>query len=299
MSLPLVCRGRTFRLAPVLVLLFALSLAAQPSPPPNYVVLVPVANMYSGPSEDTDVVSQAIYASSVAVLEDKGDWLRVRTGDDYTGWVRAGVLKKQESQPSAGTGKIVEVWSLSASLYRESDVTKHAPLITVPFETRLEVTNNQVDRNGRWLEVRLPDGRTAYVQAGDVRPERQLLDVSGTIALAKRFLGVTYTWGGTSSFGYDCSGFMQMLMRRRGQIMPRDAGPQAGWSGLMSVERQNLQAGDLLYFGSSADKITHTGMYIGDGQFIHDTTNTHPMVQISKLDDSPWTTLLVAARRLK
>ena len=67
----------------------------------------------------------------------------------------------------------------------------------------------------------------------------------------------------------------------------------------MSVERQNLQAGDLLYFGSSADKITHTGMYIGDGQFIHDTTNTHPLVQISKLDDSPWTTLLVAARRLK
>jgi cell wall-associated NlpC family hydrolase len=40
-------------------------------------------------------------------------------------------------------------------------------------------------------------------------------------------------------------------------------------------------------------------MYIGNGEFIHDTTNTHPEVQISKLDDMPWTKLLVAARRVK
>jgi cell wall-associated NlpC family hydrolase len=60
-----------------------------------------------------------------------------------------------------------------------------------------------------------------------------------------------------------------------------------------------LKAGDLLYFGSSPDKITHTGMYIGNGEFIHDTTHDHPMVQISRLDDQPWTKLLVACRRAK
>ncbi len=81
--------------------------------------------------------------------------------------------------------------------------------------------------------------------------------------------------------------------------MPRDADQQAAWSGVTSVERKNLQAGDLVFFGASARKITHTGMYIGDGQFIHDSTNGHPVVQISRLDDEPWTHLLVACRRPK
>jgi cell wall-associated NlpC family hydrolase len=74
---------------------------------------------------------------------------------------------------------------------------------------------------------------------------------------------------------------------------------QANWNGLEPVERKHLTAGDLLFFGESADKITHTGMYIGGGEFIHDTTHDHPAVQISKLDDMPWTKLLVAARRVK
>ena len=60
-----------------------------------------------------------------------------------------------------------------------------------------------------------------------------------------------------------------------------------------------VQAGDLLFFGSSPKNITHTGMYIGEGQFIHDVTNGHPVVQISKLEDEPWTRLLVACRRVK
>jgi len=65
------------------------------------------------------------------------------------------------------------------------------------------------------------------------------------------------------------------------------------------VDRKDLQPGDLLFFGSSAKHITHTGMYIGDGQFIHDTTHDHPGVQISRLDDQPWTRILVACRRVK
>ena len=53
---------------------------------PNAVVLRPVANLYSRPSEDADVVSQAIYGANVGVIEQQEGWARVRTGDDYTGW---------------------------------------------------------------------------------------------------------------------------------------------------------------------------------------------------------------------
>ena len=53
---------------------------------PGAVVQRPVANMYSRPTEDADVVSQAIYGANVGLMEQKEDWARIRTADDYTGW---------------------------------------------------------------------------------------------------------------------------------------------------------------------------------------------------------------------
>jgi cell wall-associated NlpC family hydrolase len=150
-----------------------------------------------------------------------------------------------------------------------------------------------------WLQVRLPDKSSAWVQSGDVVADPKPLSIPESIELAKRFLGIPYLWGGSSSFGYDCSGFTQMLMRSRGINMPRDADKQAAWTGVIPVDRKALQPGDLLFFGSSAKAITHTGMYIGNGQFIHDSTKGHPVVQIGRLDDQPWTQLLVASRRMK
>lgn len=296
-----------FRRAQALILCLLLSslaaaqqapAAAQPAASPAYVVVIPVANMYNGPSEDTDVVSQAIYASNVAVVEHKGDWMKIRTADDYTGWARLKDLKKLSGAAYGYDATTVVVSALSANIYREPDVTKHAPLLTVPFDTRL-VAEIPADPQERWLKVELPDGRRAYIQNGDVAQASRKLSIPETIDLAKKFLGVTYTWGGTSSFGYDCSGFMQMLMKQRGYVMPRDAHIQASWTGVVPVERQDLQPGDLLYFGSSPEKITHTGMYIGDGKFINDTTHTRPAVQIDDLNDPYWTNLLVAQRRVK
>jgi cell wall-associated NlpC family hydrolase len=90
-----------------------------------------------------------------------------------------------------------------------------------------------------------------------------------------------------------------MLVRRRGILMPRDAQPQADWSGATPVERKDLTPGDLLYFGGSAKKITHTGVYLGDGKFIDATTWQTPMVRIDDLNDPHWSRLLVAMRRVK
>jgi cell wall-associated NlpC family hydrolase len=262
----------------------------------EYVVTKPVVNMYRLPSHDSDVVSQAIYGSEVTLLESHRGWERVRTSDQYTGWVRKDGLKRLEEYGKSGS--VVRVSQLSANIYQDRNITKHEPIITIPWESRLEVIENDAS-DRRSLQVRLPDGRYGYVQRGDVSASFETVDIATSIAIAKRFLGVTYTWGGTSAFGFDCSGFVQMIMRQRGILMPRDADQQAAWTGVQSVERKDLQPGDLLYFGSSINDITHTGMYIGDHQFIHDTTHEHPMVQISNLDDAPWTTLLVAARRAK
>jgi len=266
----------------------------------DYVVIKPVANLYREADRQTDVVSQAIYGTNVTRVKGRHRWVNVRTADQYTGWIPNSDLLRLKGQPYAGSGAIVRVSQLSANIYPEPDVTKHAPLLTVPWEVRLELSPAKVEgHEERWLRVRLPNGATGFVQVGDVSTDFTPLTIDQTIATAKKFLGVTYTWGGTSDFGFDCSGFTQMLVRQRGIIMPRDADMQAAWSGVTPIERADLQPGDLLFFGSGPGHITHTGMYIGNGQFIHDTTHDHPGVQISSLDDKPWTTLLVAARRVK
>lgn len=296
------------------MILFLLTVFAI-SPVPSVdsaVVTVPVANMYSSATESTDVVSQAIYGTNVEVLESQSAWLKIRTPDVYTGWIaRQQVSAIEAGQPGyASSGKVARVSSLFANLYQEPGVTQHQPVLILPFETSLEVVAEKDGDDGRWLQVRLAapvpgvsarggNPTLAWVQRGDISLDAQPLSIPAAIELAKRFLGITYTWGGRSSFGYDCSGFTQMLVRQRGINMPRDADLQAAWSGVVDVPRKKLKPGDLLFFGDSPQKITHTGMYIGKGQFIHDTTHGHPGVQISRLKDEPWNKLLVACRRIQ
>ena len=257
-----------------------------------------VVNMHSKATTDSDVVSQAIYGAPVQYVEETPGWVKIRTADEYTGWVEATRLKSS-TKPYASSGQIAAVSSLFAHIYREASVTKHQPLLTIPFEAKLEIAAETRQENGRWLQVNLVDGSSGWIQQGDVQLSAQRMTIPETIELSKRFLGLPYTWGGTSSFGYDCSGFTQMLCRRRAINMPRDAGPQARWEGVREVTRANLEPGDLLYFGRNLASITHTGYFIGNGDFIHATTNGKPVVQISKLNEEPWTKLFVAARRPK
>jgi cell wall-associated NlpC family hydrolase len=65
------------------------------------------------------------------------------------------------------------------------------------------------------------------------------------------------------------------------------------------VSRADLAPGDHLYFGVSPERITHTGMYLGDTQFISATAYQTPMVRIDSLSDPHWAALLVAIRRVK
>ena len=276
---------------------FLLFFAMFAAPSNNAVVVQPAANMYSKATTDADVVSQAIYATNVTILDQDGAWLKVRTPDEYDGWMpQTAVLR---TQPYAKGTHIAQVEALFANLYRETNITKHQPVITIPFESRLEIIGDPQE-GGRWLQVRLPDDRSAWIQTGDVTTTpHNNVGVAELIDWSKRFIGLPYLWGGTSTYGYDCSGFMQMLCRRRGYFLPRDAGPQAKWEGAKPVEKTELVPGDLLYFGSSPQHITHTGMYIGSGQFINATAHEHPTVQIDNLNEEHWTKLLVAATRIK
>jgi cell wall-associated NlpC family hydrolase len=287
-----------------LVLAAALAASAAPDAPRHEaVVVVAVENMYSAPDEDKDVVSQATLGQVVTILETKEAFSRVETPDRYPGWIRRAALAEYTdgSAPRYATqGPVVEVASLMANVYREPDVTTARPRIQAPLATRLEVSGRGPGE--RWIAVRLPGGDTGYIQSGDVKPADPAAkhprgDGAALVATARRFLGVPYLWGGMTAHGVDCSGFVSRVYHANGIEIPRDADLQFDDPGALPVERDHLQAGDLVFFGRDAKHITHVGLYLADGHFISATTYQVPVVREDRLDDPHWSAIYQGARR--
>ncbi len=113
------------------------------------------------------------------------------------------------------------------------------------------------------------------------------------ISRAYRYLGIPYVWGGTSDHGLDCSGFVQRVFAEEGIRLPRVAVDQAAVG--MAVDRGALQPGDRVYFRSGSE-IDHTGIYIGEGRFIHSTRSGGGVI-VSELSSPKWTRIYAGARR--
>jgi cell wall-associated NlpC family hydrolase len=289
--------------------LWALALAwgaasgAAADPARQAVVLGTVENMYSGASPDKGVVSQALLGQIVAILEAHDGFARIETPDGYAGWVPASAVFEYPDPKApryAASGMLAEVTSLMANLYRDPDVTKARPKMLAPLGARLEVVRPAEDPPKRWITVRLPTGETAYVQSGDVRlleagTPRARGSEADLVATARRFSGVPYLWGGMSVHGLDCSGLTSRVYAVNGVDIPRDADLQFDDPRARAVDRADLRPGDLVFFGQT--KITHVGMYVGDGGFINATTHTRPDVHEESLDDPYWVALYRGARR--
>ena len=96
----------------------SLAVAQQSDPNADFVVSRPVMNMYKSASADTEVTSQVLYGTGVKSLEKQGNWIKIRTADDYTGWVAAGDVRAESGASYASEGKSVRVTALSANAYR-------------------------------------------------------------------------------------------------------------------------------------------------------------------------------------
>lgn len=114
---------------------------------------------------------------------------------------------------------------------------------------------------------------------------------------AIRFLGVRYVWGGTTPRGFDCSGYVRYLYRRQGIYLPRVAQQQSRVGRIVS--RSNMRVGDLMYFSSTRrlSRVTHVGIYIGNGRFIH-ASSAGKRVIITSVNKSYYRRTLVRIRRV-
>ncbi|MDW8802419.1 NlpC/P60 family protein [Clostridium sp. A1-XYC3] len=109
------------------------------------------------------------------------------------------------------------------------------------------------------------------------------------VAYASNFLGTPYQWGGNGPNSFDCSGFTSYVYSHFGIGLPRIASDQQGVG--TSVSRDQLQPGDLVFFGSPA---THVGIYVGNNCYIH-APRTGDVVKISPLNRSDYS----GARRVR
>ncbi|GAB6153747.1 NlpC/P60 family protein [Desulfosporosinus burensis] len=123
---------------------------------------------------------------------------------------------------------------------------------------------------------------------------RRALTTAGIIAKGKSVIGVKYQWGGTTTAGFDCSGFTQYVFKAQGINILRVSRDQATMGG--TVAYANLQAGDLIFFSFAQNGIVdHVAIYIGNGQFIGSQSSTGVAVVTI---NSYWKSRFVTAKRV-
>ncbi len=110
---------------------------------------------------------------------------------------------------------------------------------------------------------------------------------------AEQFEGVPYAWGGTSpSSGFDCSGFVQYVYAHYGTLLPRTSYSQYGVG--TSVDKSDLEPGDIVFFDTNGSGASHDGIYEGNGQFINAASKK---VEVDDMTSSYWASHYVGARR--
>jgi len=193
----------------------------------------------------------------VTVLARDGGWYKLRFPMGAAGWVRGDLLKAAAAP--------VTVASRAAS--HKTPAKRKATAYVAVVRSR----SSRAQRIAHW-QNHMQNVRARYVRRWSRQQRRYVVapvaNTGDLIARAETFKGVRYSWGAASRSGTDCSGFTMQVYRGAGVKLPRTSRQQATIGN--KVDRYHLDKGDLVFFHTGrGHRITHVGMYVGGGKFIH------------------------------
>lgn len=252
------------------------------------VINISVANLRSNPKHAAELATQATLGTPVKVLKKQGNWYYIQTPDNYLSWVDAGgitVMDKKQYAQWKQNDKIIytKTYGHAYNAVEEKDVV--SDLVAGDILEFVKYMDG-------YFVASYPDGRIALIREDEAEDyfgwvKDRVPEPNKLVATSKTLMGVPYLWGGTSTKGMDCSGFTKTVYFLNGMVIPRDASQQVNaGKPIDSVQNfENLERGDLLFFGrkatdSTAEKVVHVGMWIGNNEFIH----ASEMVRVSSMD---------------
>jgi Bacterial dipeptidyl-peptidase Sh3 domain/NlpC/P60 family len=213
-----------------------------------------LAPLREGPSSDAMQISQALKGERVTIYDRNGEgfaWGQLNS-DGYVGWLPDRALAKPLAMP---THKVTALRTFAFP----------GPSIKLPPVETLSM--------GAMLTVTREDGAFAVTREGWYLPRPHLGGIGAMaadfVAVAERFVGTPYLWGGKSSIGIDCSGLVQVALNAAGTGCPRDSDMQRDGLGraLSAAEAKHLQRGDLIFWKGhaaivrDADSIVHANAH--------------------------------------
>jgi gamma-D-glutamyl-L-lysine dipeptidyl-peptidase len=222
-------------------------------------VVVPVADMRREPNHHSERLSQALYGFTVEVKDARNQFDLVETPDGYEGWVAQSYLQEPEELDPFQT-VVSSRWALFAF--------EGGGELVLPFGSLVRADgDHEMYRDFRSSQhmVLAAGSVDELVSRPELAPE--------TVALS--LISSPYLWGGTSPYGYDCSGLVQAVFRRCGIDLPRDSKDQSTRG--QQIGLPDARAGDLIFFPG------HVALCLDDLRIIH-ATRLRGMVLIESLN---------------
>lgn len=236
--------------------------------------------------------------TEVTVNDSSNGWYNVTYGSQ-TGWVSGDYLEVSDSGEVAEAAESSVTGTVTGNSVnvRSGPSTSDAIINSLYWGASVKILN----RSDEWYNVQLTDGTigwifSKYVSTGEVASRNTGSTAGELLAFANKYLGVGYVYGGSSQYGFDCSGFTKYVFGNFGITLNRIAADQANQG--VWIDKSRLNAGDLVFFATSGGTyINHAGIYIGDGNFIHASSGAG-RVTISNLWSGYYANTYITARRI-